>query len=44
MGRPPGFDCFVDLMDLGNQLGAKLGWKIEARQDWTRGDTVEEIN
>ena len=33
MGRPPGLHFFWILMDLGTQLGAKSGRKIEARQD-----------
>ena len=36
MGRPPGLQFFWILMDLRTQLGAKLGGKIEPRQDKTR--------
>ena len=38
MGRPPGLHFFWILMDLGTQLGAKLGGKIEPRQDKTGQD------
>ena len=38
MGRPPGIHFSWILMDLGTQLGAKLGGKIEPRQAKTGQD------
>ena len=38
IGRPPGLHFFSILLDLGTQVGAKLGRKIEPRQAKTGQD------